>query len=303
MADSDDFDCAIIGAGPAGLTAAIYLARFHRRVVVFDGGDSRARWIPESHNCPGFPGGISGTMLLQRLGTQLSRYAVAHRRTRVERARRVDGIFELDGADGRTICARTVLLATGILDVLPDVDWTEPAIDAGALRLCPVCDGYEASDQRIAVYGPGAATLEHAIFLRTYSSDVTLVASDAKPLAPDDAARAAALGVRIIEQAQAIEFDGERCAFAVDGASVQFDTVYVFLGCHALSDLAQDLGAKTDEAGALEVDAHQMTSVTGLYAAGDVVSALNQISVAVGHAGVAATAIHNALGRNLRTRR
>jgi len=294
------FDCAVIGAGPAGLTGALYLARFHRRVVVFDGGNSRARWIPESHNCPGFPGGISGVTLLERLCAQLSAYEVSVSRTYVESARRESAAFDLRDADGRSVRARTVLLATGIVDSLPDVDWAEAAIDVGALRLCPVCDGFEASDQRMAVFGPGATALDHAIFLRTFSSDVTLVCSDGKPLAADAATQAAKLGVRVIERAQDIAFDGRRCSFAVDEAREVFDTVYVFLGCQTQSSLARSLGAKTDDLGALVVDRHQMTSVEGLYAAGDVVSSLNQISVAVGHAGVAATAIHRALGHNLR---
>ncbi|MET0230816.1 MAG: NAD(P)/FAD-dependent oxidoreductase [Rhodanobacteraceae bacterium] len=303
MDDADaSFDCAVIGAGPAGLTGALYLARFRRRVVVFDGGNSRARWIPESHNCPGFPGGISGVTLLQRLCAQLSAYEVAVRRTLVETARLADGAFELRDADGHTVRARTLLLATGIVDSLPDVDWAEAAINVGALRLCPVCDGYEASDQRIAVYGPAATALDHAIFLRTFSSNVTLVCSDATPLAADAAEQAATLGVRVIEHAHGIAFDGQRCSFAVDAARETFDTVYAFLGCQTQSALARSLGAKTDELGALEVDRHQMTSVDGLYAAGDVVSSLNQISVAVGHAGVAATAIHHVLGHSLRER-
>lgn len=299
---SATFDCAVIGAGPAGLTGALYLARFHRNVVVFDGGNSRARWIPESHNCPGFPGGISGVALLRRLCEQLSDYAISVRRASVERARRIDGAFDLQDAEGRSIRARTVLLATGIVDMLPDVEWAEQAIDAGALRLCPVCDGYEASDQRIAVYGPGATALEHAIFLRTFSRDVVLVCSDGKPLAAEAAGEAADMGVRVVEQAQNIAFDGRRCSFGVGATRETFDSVYVFLGCRTQSDLAQSLGARTDDVGALEVDRHQMTSVEGLYAAGDVVSSLNQISVAVGHAGVAATAIHHALGHNLRER-
>lgn len=294
------FDCAIVGAGPAGLTAAVYLARFHRRVVVFDGGRSRARWIPESHNCPGFPGGISGETLLQRLCAQLAAYDVAVRPSSVTDARRTPDAFELVDTSGEVVRARSVLLATGIVDTLPAVEWAEAAIDVGALRLCPVCDGYEASDQRIAVYGPASSALDHAIFLRTFSSRVVLVCSDGAPLDAEAEARAAQLGVDVIERVDAIEFDGERCSFAIAGEREVFDTVYAFLGCHAQSDLAQRLGAETDEVGALRVDPHQMTSIDGLYAAGDVVSSLNQISVAVGHAGIAATAIHHALGHTLR---
>lgn len=293
------YDCAVIGAGPAGLTAALYLARFRRSVIVFDGGPSRAQWIPESQNCPGFPGGISGHRLLARLRHQLSGYE-AH-----VRAKRVDGLerqvqgFLLADADGEAVAARKVLLATGIVDTLPDVDWVGAAIGVGALRLCPVCDGFEARDQRIAVYGSGESALNHAEFLRTYSGDVTLVCSDGQPLDDAQSRRAASLGVRVIAQGGDLRFDGVRCSFAMpDGSLGAFDSLYVFLGCHAQSSLAEAIGAECDEDGALRVGRDQMTTIEGLYAAGDVVSALHQISVAVGHSGIAATAIHNALEGN-----
>lgn len=302
--DADEatcYDCAVIGAGPAGLTAALYLARFRRRVIVFDGGGSRARWIPESQNCPGFPGGISGKALLKRLRQQLSGYEVAIHAGGVRTLLKHDEAFVLTTDDERAFTARKVLLATGIVDVLPDVDWVEAAIEVGALRLCPVCDGYEASDQRIAVYGPSGSGLDHAVFLRTYSANVALVCSDESAVGEELRERAARQGVRIIEDARDLRFDGGRCSFArADGSRERFDTVYPFLGSHARSELATAVGAASDESGALKVGGDQMTSVEGLYAAGDVVSSLNQISVAVGHSGVAATAMHNALAGNPR---
>jgi thioredoxin reductase (NADPH) len=297
----DRYDCAVVGAGPAGLTAAIYLARFRRSVVVFDAGESRARWIPESQNCPGFPGGISGVALLERLHAQLSAYDAHIVADRVGALRREGEGFVLTTEGGRQVHARKVLLATGIVDVLPEVEWAATAIEAGALRLCPVCDGYEASDQRIGVYGPVASALDHAAFLRTYSSDVVLVCSDEGTCDDAQRARAAALGVLVVEHAGALRFDGTCCSFENgDGAREAFDTVYPFLGSRARSDLAIGVGAGSDDTGALYVGRDQMTTVPGLYAAGDVVSSLNQISVAVGHSGVAATAMHNALGDNPR---
>lgn len=301
--DADEaarYDCAVIGAGPAGLTAALYLARFRRRVIVFDGGSSRARWIPESQNCPGFPGGISGDALLERLRTQLSAYDVAIHAGGVRALDKRDEAFVLE-ADGREFTARKVLLATGIVDVLPDVDWVEAAVEVGALRLCPVCDGYEATDQRIAVFGPAQSGLAHAAFLRTYSAHVTLVCPDGSALGAELREGAAAGGISVIEDPGDLEFDGECCSFArADGSRERFDTVYPFLGSHAQSELATGVGAATDADGALRVDRDQMTTVDGLYAAGDVVSSLNQISVAVGHSGIAATAMHNALDGNPR---
>lgn len=297
------YDCAVIGAGPAGLTAALYLARFRRSVIVFDGGPGRAQWIPESQNCPGFPGGISGHRLLERLRAQLAGYDARVCAKRVEGLRGHEGGFLLVDADGDAVAARTVLLATGIIDTLPEADWVEAAIGVGALRLCPVCDGFEASDQRIAVYGSGEPALSHAEFLRTYSAEVALVCSDGQPLDVALSRRAASLGVRVITQSGDLRFDGHRCSFGMaDGTLETFDSVYAFLGCQAQSALAQTIGAESDEDGTLRVGRDQMTTVEGLYAAGDVVSALHQISVAVGHSGVAATAIHKALDSNPRRR-
>lgn len=114
-------------------------------------------------------------------------------------------------------------------------------------------------------------------------------------------AKASSAGIRVVERGSDFAFDGQRCSFRIDGRRETFDTVYAFLGCNVQSDLGRMLGAETDDVGALRVGNDQMTTVEGLYAAGDVVSSLNQISVAVGHAGIAATAIHRALGHNLRS--
>ncbi|HST43900.1 MAG TPA: NAD(P)/FAD-dependent oxidoreductase [Luteimonas sp.] len=288
-------ECLVIGGGPAGLTAAMYLRRFHRDVVVLDAGASRARWIPKSNNCPGFPTGISGNDLLATLREQATRFDLD-----IVPARVVSLVGEGEGftavaEDGRRWQADAVILATGIIDVLPDVPWAETAVSTTALRLCAICDGYEASDGRLAVYGPFSESLSHARFLRTFSDSITLVGSDGS--VPDDAVRreAAAAGIALLSGHVTLQFDGERCSACVDGERHDFDAVYPALGSEAQSGLAATLGARVDEKGELVVDAHKQTSVAGLYAIGDVVSALNQISVATGHAAVAATAVHNAL--------
>ena len=119
-------DVVIVGGGPAGLTAAVYLQRFHRSCVVLDSGQSRARWIPESNNCPGFPGGISGTDLLERLHAQAAQAEVPIERVRVQRIARARDGFRVE-ADGRTWSARMVFIATGLRDRLPG-DWAEEAL-------------------------------------------------------------------------------------------------------------------------------------------------------------------------------
>jgi len=103
-------DCLVIGAGPAGLTAAIYLARFRRSLAVIDGDQSRAALIPRSHNCPGYPDGIVGTELLNRLRMQGEKYGVKVKRALVEKLEASGGGFVADAGDEK-IFARKVLLA------------------------------------------------------------------------------------------------------------------------------------------------------------------------------------------------
>ena len=293
----ETIDCAVVGGGPGGLTAAIYLARFRRSSVVVDAGDGRARWIPESHNCPGFPTGISGRDYLARLMLQARECHARIESGQIAALERDGDMFVLTGGE-LVIRARKVILATGCEDRVPALDRLEEAVECGAVRLCPVCDGYEAIDRDIAVHGPLADVVDHALFIRTYSPRVTVVPSD-DHAGTESRARLRDANVAVTTVPQALSFDGKRCSFLIDGRQRAFDVVYPMLGAHQRSALAVSLGAATDGEGALLVDQDQMTSVPGLYAIGDVVSALNQISVATGHAAVAATHVHNALPKNL----
>lgn len=301
MQDLEFKDCVVIGAGPAGMTAALYLNRFHRNVTVLDAGKSRAHWIPRSHNCPGFPDGVSGDELLERLRTQAVDYGTMVTRATAALLEHVDGGFRVTDTRGEHYLGRTVLLATGIEDVLPPQPWVKEAIDCGAMRLCAICDGFEASDDDLAVYGPLRSAFEHAKFMRTYSATVTLVQSDDAEVDAELRQRAEDCGIALMKKPRDLVFDGTRCGFVdANGERRDFDTLYPVLGSRSQATLAIALGARVDKEHELVVTPDQMTSVKGLYAIGDVVSALNQISVAVGHAAVAATTIHNVLPRNPR---
>ncbi len=297
--DMKPLDCMVIGGGPAGLTGAIYLARFRRPFVVFNSGASRASIIPTTHNHPGYPDGISGADLLERLRRQATRYGaplVRDEVTALERA--ADGTFEARTAGGDTWRARTVLFAAGAVDVTAPVPRLDEAISAGRVRYCPICDGFEAIERRIGVLGHGASATEEAIFLRAYSHDVTVMSHEA-PFEADaaQAERLASHGVASVAQAVgAFDWDESGIeAVTTDGHRHRFDTLYVALGLDVRSRLAQALGAEATGKGALATDDHQRTKVPGLYAAGDVVDGLDQISVAMGQAARAATAIHNDL--------
>jgi thioredoxin reductase (NADPH) len=292
---SDVLDCLVVGGGPAGLTAATYLARYRRRSALIDAGESRAALIPESHNYPGFKG-INGRDLLARLRDQAERFGADLRRGTVSGLSR-DGDLFMARWSGATLRARRVLLATGLVDVRPQTAGLTEGVAHGAIRFCPICDGYEAMDRRIGVLGPFAHAGPKAMFLRTYSRDVVLFPTDAT----GDCTALDAAGIVVAARATEVEPNDERVTVATeDGARHTVDVLYPAMGCAVRSDLALALGADCDDIGLLHVDEHQRTSVDGLYGAGDVVTDLHQISVATGHAAVAATAIHNSLPRNLR---
>jgi thioredoxin reductase (NADPH) len=286
------WDVLVVGGGPAGLTAAIYLGRLHRTVCVVDAGASRARRIPESNNCPGFPQGISGERLLARLREQAEAFGARFEQATVDAlARDADG-FRLQGGDGRRWRGRAVVLATGLADRLPDVHQVEEAIACGALRLCPVCDAYEATDQDIGIFGPCDTIARHARFLRGYTARLSLLPDDRA----GDPADLDGAEVRVLPAGGRLMFDGRRCGYLVDDDGYWFDTVYPFLGCSSSAGLARQAGVALTGTGEIPVDRNQQTTgVPGLYAIGDVVSGLNQISVAVGQAAVAALHVHDRL--------
>lgn len=289
----DLLDTLIIGGGPGGLTAAVYLLRFRRRIALIDKGHSRAALIPVSHNFPGHPEGVHGADLLENLRAQVGRYGGQVDEGDITGLARQDGIF-IATLDGREVRARTVLLATGVADAgLPVEGWHE-AVAAGAVRLCPVCDGFDVIGSRVAVVSSEKNPVGHALFLRTFCKDVTLFAP---PLAGSDLSRLAAARVRHVADAvKGVTLqDGHPVIHTADQTDHVFDVLYPMLGESARSALASALGAETADCEELVVDGHQQTTVPGLYAVGDVVRGLNQISVAAGQAAVAATAIHNAL--------
>jgi len=287
-------DAIVVGGGPAGLTAACYLRRFHRECLVVDAGHSRARWIPESNNCPGFPQGVSGDGLLRRLREQAAAVDVPVEHATVDAIHRMEEGFEVAAGERRWQAPR-VILATGVRDRLPDEPWVEAAIACHALRLCSICDAYEASDQSIGVVGPSDAIGGHALFLRGYSPAVSALPLDTGD-GGEAGTRSREAGVAWLPGGGRLGFDGRRCTWSVVGHEpVSFDTVYAYLGFDTCAGLAAAAGAGLDDQGEIIVNAHQETRLPGLYAIGDVVSGLNQIAVAVGHAAIAATHVHNAL--------
>jgi thioredoxin reductase (NADPH) len=299
---SELYDCAIVGAGPAGLTAAIYLARFRRRVVVYDRGGSRAALIPTSHNHAGFPEGIRGSELLERMGEQAAKYRAELRSGDVTEVCANGDDWRLSTPDGPVI-ARTVLFATGVDNRRPDMDEAthRAALESGKLRYCPVCDGWEAGGPgfgaRVGVVGAESHGVAEALFLRTFTPHVTLFTLEQCELHEKDRADLAEHGVTWDPRPVAsYDFSGERVRLCfAQGDAAEVDTLYPALGSEPNVALMHALGLRTDGDDCVTIDRHQRLGLRGLYAAGDIVSGLDQISVAMGHAATAAVTIHNDL--------
>lgn len=291
-------DCVIIGGGPAGLTAAIYLSRFHLDVAVIDAGKSRALWIPETHNHAGFPDGISGRALVDRMRAQAVKYGTKCIQGRVSGLTREndDAPFLIEYGHGQ-LEARTVLMATGVINRRPaiDEDLHMRALQEGRLRYCPVCDGFEVTDKNVAVIGTGERGVAEAAFLRSFTRDVTLISPDGMhELDENMCHKADEFGINLIDGPAVVDNMDEKSIHVFAGnIRLAFDSVYPALGSDVNNMVAQMAGVQCNESGAIIVDLHQRTSVKGIYAAGDVVLGLDQISHAMGEGGVAAVTIRN----------
>lgn len=292
------YDCIIIGGGPAGLTAATYLGRFLRSTLLIDAGAGRATRIPTTHNLLGFPDGISGKELLSRMHEHAVRYGAEVANGVVKNIARVQTGFIVH-TGSQAIEARTVLLAQGVSNHRPRI--TQEAHDRGVayglIRYCPICDAYEVRGQRVAVLGCSDHGAAEAMFVRHYSDRVTLLTQDASQLSEAESANLTQSGI-IVKQMPVRDFSVNTHHLSVtlaDGQHLQFDTLYVALGTSANSKLARTVGAELSASACIVVDEHQQTTISGLFAAGDMVEGLDQIAVASGQAAKAATAIHNRL--------
>jgi thioredoxin reductase (NADPH) len=293
-------DCLIIGGGPAGLTAAIYLARFHLDILVVDAGKSRASWIPCTRNHAGYPDGIKGTELLERMRQQACKYGAKIETEFVTKLERDDqtGLFTATWGSGKAT-ARAVLIATGVTNRRPpmDEDLHDDALARGLVRYCPICDGYEVTDKKVGVIGSDSHGVAEALFIRSFTADVTLIAPDtALPLKSEDLQKLQDAGIECVDgPAQAVAITGDCIVVDTAEGHYTFDSIYPALGSDTHTQLAEMAGANLSNEACIKVDSHQRTSVPGLYAAGDVVIGLDQISHAMGEGGVAATTIRNDL--------
>ena len=296
MERSERVDVAIVGGGPAGLSAALLLGRCRRHVVVIDAGEQRNR---KAHAIHGYltRDGASPTDVLRAAQTELLRYPTVRLRsgivTEIAGAR---GAFAVHTADGVPVTARRVLLATGVIDVVPGIEGL-PELFGRSVHHCPHCDGYEYGDRPIGVYGQAGPGVEAALAMLAWSDDVVLF-TDGRPLAPDARRRCEALGV-IVREERVVRLEGrdgrlERVALA-GGSTVARAALFLVAGQREQSDLAKQLGCEINADGVVVADEHEVTRVPGVYVAGDAAVGEQLVVVAAAQGAIAATKIHASL--------
>jgi thioredoxin reductase (NADPH) len=294
-----DYDAVVIGGGPGGLVSGLYLGRFRRKVAVINSGIPRAAWIPKSHNLMGFPQGVSGRGILARLGRHLTQLKNVDRITGNATLRRCSGGFDVH-VGGIVLKAHKAIVATGFQDRQPEISNLLLLRKLGVMRYCAICDAYDFKNQVLGALVHDSESLAHALFLAWYTPHLRI-------FIPQDMH----LGARSIHEIKyvrakvyrgkvtGIEPEPSRGGVLVDlerGQRVFCNVVYPFLGCIVNDYAFQHLkGLARTKTGFLSVTTEQRTNIPGLFAVGDCVNQVGQLSIAAGQAAVAATTIHNDL--------
>jgi thioredoxin reductase (NADPH) len=299
------FDCIIVGGGPAGLGAALYLRRYRRNILVINSGRPRASRIGKIHNLLGCPPGISGKMLLANLIAQLrdlkTKFIRGEASVRPITQKGTD-LFEVL-VHGKKLLSHKVILATGTLDEEPDVSNYNNLCAENVIAYCPVCDGNDFCDQPIGLLARNAQGIRKLKFISTFTNKITLVLLEGARLSPRQLQLIKSLNVDLrrgnLEKLSPVHSPLGVRIYLENQEPIFVRVLYIALGTRMRDSAFQNIKQlKRTRDGFLRVSAHQETSVRGLYAVGDCVNDLSQISVAAGHAAVAATHVHNRLLRD-----
>jgi thioredoxin reductase len=285
-----EVDAVVVGGGPAGLAAAMWLGRYRRSVVVVDSQQYRSQSVERSH---GYLGRDPQTPveLLERGRQELLAYPTACVRPGSVSAvsARPDGLFDVVLADG-SLVAHRIVLATGVRDVFPSIRGFDEHYGASVFH-CPACDGYEARDRDVVAIGWDRHLVGFASTLLNWASSVTVV-TDGHGFPDDEACRTVLddNGIELVEQG-AVEFVGSRGALESvllsDGRCLPASLVFFSLAHIPQLSLARSLGCALDDEGYVLVDRAGETSVKGVYAAGDITPALQLVQVAAASGTVA----------------
>jgi thioredoxin reductase (NADPH) len=293
MPDSE-YEVLVIGGGPAGLSAALYLGRFDRRVALFDTGRGRSTWHQVNHNYLGFPGGVRARDLRTLGRQQIEEYPqVKVLERKIDSLQRVNGAFIARGQAGEWH-AQAVILCTGVIDHYTHFDgWDEYV--GRSMFWCITCDGYGCKGACVVVTGNTNAAAAEALQLRRFTDKITVLTDSADCFIDQDyQQRLARHNIPLVHDKidSAIGKDGRFEAICTKrGQRIELDQLFCQHGATPHTKLARDVGVLTSREGYICVDTEQKTNVAGVYAAGDVTRLhSHQVTTAVHEGGQAASA-------------
>jgi thioredoxin reductase (NADPH) len=297
MKDPATRDVIVIGGGIAGLSAAIYLGRAQRDTLVIDSGHSMAKWEPVVENYLGFPKGVPGEDLLKDGRKQAERYEVEFADDEIEQIERADGTFALRGKQS-SYRAKRLLLATGIFHLPPEIPGVKECL-GHSMFFCKDCDGVRVREKRIAICGANNEAVEYALGMLMYSACV-VIATNGEEIRWDKqhAEWLKEYEIPVLDPRIRDAEHRKRKILAlhfVDGREMKIDYIFTTRGDIFHTELAENLGAKLDADGQIEVDHCMRTTVPNLYAAGCVTPANCQMIIAAGQGATAAQAINRDL--------
>jgi thioredoxin reductase len=297
-----DVDAVVVGAGPAGLNAALVLGRARRTTLLFDGGEPRNA---ASHAMHGYLSrdGLDPVELLQIGRTQLRTYPDVEVETaQVDDISRTDGKWIVRRSQGKAITARKVLLAVGVRDELPEIAGFGPMYGISAFH-CPYCDAWEVRDRPIAVLSEGSGGFRLAILLLAWSRDIALCTQGPSGLTGEELSQLSRHGIDLYEK-RVMRLDGhdgqlDRVVFE-DETSLDRKALFFHGPVRLASALPERLGCVLTKAGRIEVDEAGRTSVPDIYAAGDGARRAGQhpatqVILAAASGALAAIALHQEL--------
>lgn len=293
------FEIGIVGGGPAGLSAAIWSARYLHSVVLVDSGDPR-NW--ETRGINGFLGfeGVLPAELRERGRESCRKLGVELVNAIVLRAERLsDDEFLLCLKGGERINVRRLMVAIGVRDVWPDIPGLEHVYGANA-HVCPDCDGYEARGKKVVVIGHGRRAVGMALNLTAWTKDI-IICTNGRPPELDDpeyCEKLDALNIPVLTQPiKQVCYEGRQihCLKLADGMQLDTDKVFFTIGQYPADDLAVQLGCERDDEGHVVIDAHGHTSEINVFAAGDITPGPQLAIAAAAEGATAALAMHKSL--------
>ncbi len=292
------FDCIIIGGGFAGLQAAIQLGRYNHTILVIDSNHGRSTICKSYHNILGYPDGVSGGTLRSLGKLQAESYGVQFIEDEVTDAENTTNNFILHGKSGETYEGKKLLLATGVMDRIPDISNIMPCLGL-TIYVCPDCDGYEVKDKRVVLLGSGSTGANLALTLSYWTKQIVYINHDGRDLDEELKSNIQQKGITYIKQeidsvitgAKAHDFKGVKLK---DGTTIEGDRGFIgFGGNKVKTDLAQKLGVERLENKHINVNPRtKETNIANIWAAGDILAHSEQVTIAMGDGSQAAIWIH-----------